>query len=316
MNHKETDLKKYIRIMRIDHWVKNLFVLPGSAFALLLLDESLSGTLIPRLILGLFATCLIASANYVINEWLDAPYDRYHPVKKHRAVVEEDVRGSIVYLLYAMLTAAGLILAKMVSTPVFWMELWLWVMGILYNVKPFRTKDIPIVDVLTESINNAIRLLIGWFIITDSYYPPVSIVLGFWFGGAFLMDVKRFSEYRMISDKSTASSYRKSFQFYDERILMCAAFFYAVVSSFFVGIFLIKYRVEFIILVPFIAGLFAYYLYISYKKDSAAQAPEKLYHEKGLMLYVLFLIVLFIVLLKWDIPSLYSLMSDELVPIG
>ena len=24
------------------------------------------------------------SANYVINEWLDAPYDKYHPTKKNR----------------------------------------------------------------------------------------------------------------------------------------------------------------------------------------------------------------------------------------
>ena len=312
-------MHKYIRIMRLNHWIKNLFVLPGSAFALLLVPEATAqgyGSLFWNLFFGLLSTCLIASANYVINEWLDAPFDRFHPVKKHRAVVEEGVDGCIVYALYAALTLIGFALGLLVSLPVFLMELWLWVMGILYNVKPFRTKDLPFVDVLTESINNAIRLLIGWFIITSVWYPPLSIIIGYWLGGAFLMDIKRFSEYRMIADKTTASLYRKSFAYYDERILLGAAFFYAMASSFFVGIFLIKYRIEFIVLMPFLMGLFCYYLMISYKKDSAAQAPEKLYREKGLMLYVLFLSVLFVVLLKFDIPALACFVSDRLIHIG
>ena len=298
--------------MRIDHWIKQLFILPGLAFALLLVPEP-NPDLPLRLILSFLSTCLIASANYVINEWLDAEFDKYHPVKKHRSVVENDVKKSIVYLIYAVCSALGLGIAALVSRPVFLCELWLWVMGILYNVKPIRTKDIPVLDVLSESVNNAIRLLIGWFIVTDVFLPPVSIIIGYWFGGAFLMDVKRFSEYKMIGDKTTASLYRRSFAFYNERILLCAACFYAMISSFFTGIFLIKYRVEFVLLMPVMISMFCYYLYISFKEDSAAQAPEKLYREKGLMLIVLIFCIVFILLLKVDIPILQGLLSDELL---
>lgn len=309
-------MKKYIRIMRIDHWIKNLFVLPGVAFAFLLGSRNVDASLILTFIKGFISTCLIASANYVINEWLDAEFDKYHPVKKHRAVVEESVDGKIVYILYAILTVVGLGIGYWCSFYVFLMELWLWVMGILYNVKPIRTKDIAIVDVLSESINNAIRLLIGWFIVTNEFMPPVSIVIGYWMGGAFLMDVKRFSEYRMIDDKETASLYRKSFKHYDEKLLLCAALFYGIMSSLFVGIFLIKYRVEFIILSPVLTGLFSYYLYISFNKDSAAQAPEKLYREKGLMIYVAILIIIFALLLKIDIEPLHKLfLNTDLVRI-
>lgn len=308
-------MKKYIRIMRIDHWIKNLFVLPGVAFAFLLCDSEINNRFIISLILGLISTCIIASANYVINEWLDAEFDKYHPIKKHRAVVEESVNGKVVYALYAVLTVIGLGVAYLCSFQVFLMELWLWVMGIIYNVKPLRTKDIAIVDVLSESVNNAIRLLIGWFVVTNAYMPPVSIVIGYWMGGAFLMDVKRFSEYRMIDDKTTASLYRKSFKFYDEKLLLCAAFFYGIMSSLFVGVFLIKYRVEFILLTPVITWLFSYYLYISFNKDSAAQAPEKLYREKKLLAYVAILIIVFVVLLKVDIEPLHGLLSSELIKI-
>ena len=86
---------------------------------------------------------------------------------------------------YAVLGALGLLIAWFISRPVFLMELWLFVMGILYNVKPFRTKEIPYVDVLSESVNNAIRLLIG--MVCDFLrisMPPVSIVLGYWMGGS------------------------------------------------------------------------------------------------------------------------------------
>ena len=308
-------MKKYIKIMRIDHWVKQLFILPGVAFAILLVGQVTEDFPL-RLFCGFMATCFIASANYVINEWLDAEFDRFHPIKKHRSVVENDVKKSIVYIMYGVLTAAGLLAAVLTgSMPLVWSELWLWVMGILYNVKPFRTKDIPVMDVLSESVNNAIRLLIGWFIVTDVFLPPVSIIVGYWFGGAFLMDVKRFSEYRMIHDKNLASSYRKSFGFYDERILLCMACFYAMISSFFTGIFLVKYRVEFVLLMPVLIMLFCYYLYMSFKEDSAAQAPEKLYREKKLMVIVAILCVTFWVLLKVDIPFLHGLLSDKLLTL-
>ena len=32
----------YVRIARIDHWIKNIFVLPGAALAMILADVSLS----------------------------------------------------------------------------------------------------------------------------------------------------------------------------------------------------------------------------------------------------------------------------------
>ena len=50
--------------------------------------------------------------------------------------------------------------------------------------------------------------------------------------------------------------------------------------------------------IPFIVGLFCYYFYISFSNDSAVQKPEKLYKEKGLMIYCIFLVVLFIVLIN------------------
>lgn len=108
--------------MRIDHWIKHLFILPGVAFAMLLVPDP-SPNLPARLILSFISTCLIASSNYVINEWLDAEFDRFHPVKKHRSVVENDVKGSVVYAIYFISAALGLGIALRVSGQVFLCEL-------------------------------------------------------------------------------------------------------------------------------------------------------------------------------------------------
>lgn len=308
-------MKKYLRIMRLDHWIKQLFILPGVLVAFGLTKTDLCSTLIIKFVLGFLATCLIASANYVINEWLDAEFDKFHPTKKHRAVVEESCKKGVVYTLYACLTVAGLALAALINAPFFIVECWLWVMGVLYNVKPIRTKDIAYLDVLSESVNNMIRFLLGWFLIDAAHYPPVSIVFGYWMAGAFLMATKRFSEFRMIGDKDLAAQYRKSFRHYTEQSLLISAFFYALIANFFIGIFLVKYRVELLIVIPFLMGLFCYYFKISFEQDSVAQRPEKLIHNKGLMIYVVCLSLLFAAMIFVRIPWLAQLTGVELVPI-
>ena len=306
-------MKKYIKIMRLDHWIKQFFIVPGFAFAYLIAKSDFTTHTLINFLIGFVATCFIASANYVINEWLDAEFDKFHPTKKSRSVVTEDVKGWIVWILWCILSISGIFLGFFISISFVLTEIWLWLMGILYNVKPIRTKDIPVLDVLSESVNNAIRLLLGWFIFAPSKLPPCSIIFGYWMAGAFLMAVKRYAEYKMINDPSLAVKYRKSFGFYSERSLLISSFFYAMCSVFFIGIFLIKYRVELILFIPFLMGLYCYYLYQAFKPDSAVQKPEKLYKEKWLMLYCIFLIILFIILLFVEIPFMNIFINNDLI---
>lgn len=309
-------MKKYLMLMRYDHWIKQLFIIPGILIALVIIPgSSASFELCIRVAFGLLSVSLVASSNYVINEWLDAKTDRFHPRKKDRVAVTGTLNPPIVYLLYFGTFGFGVIIGSLVSVHFLYVILLLWVMGILYNVKPFRTKDIAYLDIYTESINNAIRFLAGWFIVTDKYYPPVSIVLGYWFAGAFLMSMKRFAERRMIDSQKIATQYRESFKIYTEQKLMILSFFNAMLSVLFVGIFLIKYRIELIIFMSFYIGLFCYYFHMSCKDDSVAQSPEKLYKDRGMRLYILALLLVFILAMLIDIPLLEQLLSNALIPI-
>ncbi|HOO27727.1 MAG TPA: UbiA prenyltransferase family protein, partial [Lachnospiraceae bacterium] len=300
---------------RPDHWVKNAFILPGVVIAVLLADPQITAETWIKLVIGFFATCFIASANYVINEWLDAEFDQYHPTKKFRPVVSEDMKFSLVMAEYFLFIVLGVVCSLFVNRLFLYMELWLLVMGVIYNVKPIRTKDIPYLDVLSESINNMIRLLLGWFIITSEYQPPSSILVGYWFAGAFLMVTKRFAEYRMIGDPQKAGLYRKSFKYYTENSLLVSAFFYAMCATFFIGIFMIKYRIEYLVAMPFVFGLFCFYLWISFKPDSAVQKPEKLYREKKLLVYIVLLIIILLILTFVDIPLLNYWVDIRLIGV-
>ena len=74
----------YVAIARPDHWIKHVLIVPGVAFAWIMsaagpVDYAM---LAERLMACLFVAMALSSANYTINEWLDAPFDAMHPTKR------------------------------------------------------------------------------------------------------------------------------------------------------------------------------------------------------------------------------------------
>lgn len=317
-------LKEYIAVIRPDNWIKNVFMVPGMLFALSVFHTPFNLDLGVKIVVGIISICLIASANYVINEYLDKSFDKYHPLKKKRSSVISVINPVILYSEYALLAVAGLGLAYLISMKFMSVAFFLLVMGVIYNVNPIRSKDRVFLDVLSESVNNPIRFAAGWFIFSPSLgvpntkwdldwintFPPVSIIIAYWMGGAFLMATKRFAEYRLIGDPAVAGQYRRSFKFYTENSLLVSMFFYAITSAFFLGIFLIKDRIELLVSFPFFALLFSWYLRIGLLTDSPVQGSEKLYTRKWFMLYLVLFTILLCVLMFVKIPWLHWFLQN------
>lgn len=301
---QQQSISPYIKIARPDHWFKNVFMLPGMALALVL-GLSVSKSWLWMIPLGILSVCLVASANYTINEWLDSRYDRHHPTKKDRPSVRGEVRGVFVYTQWAILAAVGLALAWLINPAFFASALTLLIMGLLYNVEPVRLKDVRFLDVLSESINNPLRFLLGWYLLGAPIAPPSSVLLSYWMGGAFLMAVKRYAEYRFIGDPQRAALYRKSFASYTEETLFLSGFFYAMMSAVFLGVFLVKYKIEFLLSLPLFAVLFVWYLHLGMQDLSGSQSPEKLYKDKAFFAFTIFLGLFVILLFFVDVPWLH-----------
>src|SRR3982750_3410772 len=108
----------YVAIARPDHWIKHVLIVPGVAFAMIM---SAAGpvdytALAERLIVCLFVAMALSSANYTINEWLDAPFDAMHPTKRARPAVQTAMSPGLVFVQYIVLTSVGMLVARTLGT--------------------------------------------------------------------------------------------------------------------------------------------------------------------------------------------------------
>ncbi len=273
---------EYIKICRPDHWLKNVFILFGHVVAItLVLDFQIEWRHVSLAILSLIPACLIASANYILNEILDAPFDAMHPTKKHRGIPAGKVKVSILWWIKAGLIVSAFLLA--------WLFGFNWayqaalalllISGIVYNVKPLRLKDRAFMDVIAESFNNPIRLWLGYYALAaPNYVPPISIVLAWWFFGALLMTGKRYSEFRFIADAELSGRYRRSFQVYTEKSLILAMITYANLFCFCTGVAMAVYpRLNDLVFVfPLIVLAVVAYFQHAMKEETARLEPEQL----------------------------------------
>jgi len=308
----------YLHMARLDHMTKHVFILPGLVLAWVLRTPPLAGVWLP-ITLGLLSAVLIASANYILNEWLDRHFDAHHPDKSRRPAVTVALSPLPVWASYIGCSLAGLALALPIG-PVFTVTaLLFWLSGVAYNVQPLRLKDKAYLDVLSESLNNPIRLMLGWSMIEQTSVAPMSLLLAYWMGGAFLMGAKRLSEYREIGagpGVAVLHRYRRSFQHYTQERLLVSCFVYALLSTLLVGFFLVKYRIEYLVACPLVIAMFAHYLALSLHAGSVAQKPEKLFREKLLMGITGATALALVGLSFVNLPVLHALAEPHFIVLG
>ena len=301
-----TGLRPYLRIARADNWSKNLAMFAGVGLALLFAEHHAPLSWWPTL-LSFVALCLSSSANYTINEYVDARFDQFHPIKRNRAGVQTPLAIELVILQYLLLCVTACTAAVWAGTGVLWVTLVYLACAWLYNLPPIRLKDVAYADVLLESVNYPFRIVIGWFCVLPSFLPPSSVLLVAWGVGAFMMCVKRLAELQIFTDPAQAVAYRKSYRHYDVKRLMLAAFFYALLTAFATTVFLLKYRIELILVMPLISAWFVGYLSLGFRSSELVIYPEKLLRQPGLVALSLLIVGLFVVLARVDVPALHWL---------
>ncbi len=177
--------REYIKLLRISHWLKNLFVFVPLLFSKHLLDPDY----FLKVILGFIAFSLISSMVYVFNDIIDRDYDRRHPIKNKRPLATGKISLQTAYFLIGTLFTTVLILSFYLNLLFNAALLTYVVINILYTLK---LKRIVIIDIFTIALGFMLRILGGAFVI--DVYISSWLLLTTLFISLFLAVMKRKSE--------------------------------------------------------------------------------------------------------------------------
>jgi decaprenyl-phosphate phosphoribosyltransferase len=289
----------YLASLRLDRWPRSTAIIVGSAAIFLVdpgrLPAALNLEFVFKIVLAFILTWMVSTANYIVNEITDAPFDAFHPEKKHRPLVANQISIPVLLGVWALLVAAALGIAFFTYRPAFvWSLGALLLAGILYNVPPLRVKDIPYLDSTLESANNPIRFLIGWYVLAGEF-PPLSLLAAWWAFGNFLMVGKRVAEKKFLTAEES-SAYRLSLSRYSVGGLV--AFMTANGLLFLAMFILFSLQIHlktFLYALPFIVFYLVIFMLKSIQDREAAEEPEKQLKNPYFALYTIFLLVVFII---------------------
>jgi len=144
----------YWRSLRPQQWIKNAFVGAGFLFA----REWRDAVLAAHVAVAFMAFCLLASAVYVVNDWIDRESDRAHPIKRDRPIASGRVSGTVVAAMCLGLGAAAIALAAWVGPALVGVLLAYVALNVAYSL---AFKRAVIVDVIAVSLGFLLRLLAG-----------------------------------------------------------------------------------------------------------------------------------------------------------
>lgn len=212
-------VRSIIHLIRVRHWVKNLFLFIPSFFAGHLFKTE-------ELILvgiGALAFSLVASAVYVINDYRDRAVDRLHPKKKFRPIASGEIGPATAWTLIVVLIAAGFFIAAALEMAFFYLLLTYFVMNLGYS---FGLKNIPIVDLFIVSLGFLLRIYSGGVIadLPITHWLSIMILLL----ALFLIIAKRRDD--LLLNEKNGCVVRKSTQAYNlDFINSCITLLSAVV---------------------------------------------------------------------------------------
>ena len=201
-------LKTFIKLLRIHHWLKNLFLFSAPFFGGVIFEESLITKALPAFL----AFSLGASSVYIFNDIMDRERDRLHPLKKDRPIASGIVALKTALLILMILLSLSIYLSLLTGRG-FLLYLLLYIfLQILYSLK---LKSLVIIDIFAISAGFVIRVLAGGV----AFHVEVSPWL---FATIFMISLvlasgKRLSEVMQLS--TNASQHRESLGSYSDSFL-------------------------------------------------------------------------------------------------
>lgn len=156
-------MTKYLKLVRIDQWVKNLFVFLPLFFS----GNIFETDLFLKSLYAFTVFSLTASSIYILNDYTDIEADRKHPEKRHRPLASGAIakRNALLIVGFLILAVTGLLFFG-----AFFLKINIWKFGViiifyfLMNLAyTSRLKHVAIIDVTIVSMGFVLRVLAGGY---------------------------------------------------------------------------------------------------------------------------------------------------------
>ncbi|MFA6981532.1 MAG: decaprenyl-phosphate phosphoribosyltransferase [Patescibacteria group bacterium] len=290
-----------IRTARPRQWLKNFSVFAAAVFAGQILDKDI---LFPTA-LAFVAFCMVSSGAYFVNDIIDAPKDRTHPIKKNRPIASGKLSKKLAWVVALGLIIGSLILSFSTVGTFFGFAVVAYiVLQFSYSV---HFRNIIILDSLFVASGFVLRVFAGGFASNTSLSSWLVLTT---VGLSLLMAFgKRRSEKTILKKhlgESSETETRETLRHYpdtllDSMISMSSAFCILTYSLF---TFQVSPRVVsesikevlpsilrnpkwMMLTIPIVIYGVARYLYVIYEKEDAESPERVLLSDKPLLTAVL-----------------------------
>jgi 4-hydroxybenzoate polyprenyltransferase len=269
--------RQWIRLVRPVQWSKNAVVLAGVVFARMVADPS------PLLhaLAALVAFCMISSAMYIFNDWLDIERDRHHPLKRFRPLASGAITPRQALPVGSALAIASLALAWSVTPALALVAAHYALLMVAYTL---WLKRIVIIDVFVIAGGFLLRAIAGAVAVDvpiSAWLMLCTVLLAL-----FLGFCKRRNE--MLTLQATATLHRDVLRGYtpailDQFILLTAS---TTIMAYAMYTFTSTYVPEndtMMITVPIVAFAIFRYLYLVYVRKLGGAPESLLFRDPALL---------------------------------
>jgi len=147
--------RNVFNLLRVEHWIKNLFLFIPIFFA----GEFLNVSKLGQVAIAFFAFCCVASAIYILNDLMDAESDRLHPEKSMRPIASGLISPSKAGVIFTTLILVGVWVSFQFTHQSFVILLGSYfILNVGYSM---GFKRIPIVEILIVSSGFVLRAVGG-----------------------------------------------------------------------------------------------------------------------------------------------------------
>lgn len=200
---------KYLKLMRVKHYLKNVLVALPVIFA----GVALHPTNILKTLIAFITFSLTSSIIYIINDIRDVEKDRKHPVKKKRPIASGEVSIKAAVILAILLFVATIAILYFSNLLFNYGVLVLLVYFVLNLGYSFGLKDIPLVDITILASGFVLRALYGGLLLNIDLSNWLFLTV---LSGSFYMALgKRRNELIKLEGKET----RKVLKYYTKEFL-------------------------------------------------------------------------------------------------